>query len=62
MPEHLINDVICHGLLHLVVPTHTREYHLFLSKHIPDWQDRERELASWGMALTKESRPSQEAS
>jgi len=49
MPRRLVEYVICHELLHLRVPTHTRVYRLLLSQHIPDWRERERELGRWAL-------------
>ena len=51
LPQRLVDYVLCHELLHLRLPNHTRDYHLLLSRHIPDWQERERELAAWVLAL-----------
>ena len=47
MPRRLVEYVICHELLHLKIPTHSRVYHLLLSQHIPEWRERERELGRW---------------
>jgi predicted metal-dependent hydrolase len=47
MPRHLVEYVICHELLHLTIPTHNRVFHLLLSRHIPDWCERERVLGRW---------------
>ena len=49
LPGALIEYVVCHELLHLRVPCHNRLYHLQLSCHLPDWRERERELAGWTM-------------
>ena len=45
------NYRICHELLHLQVPHHNRLYRLVLSRYIPDWRERERELGMWALAL-----------
>jgi predicted metal-dependent hydrolase len=50
MPRRLVEYVICHELLHLRSPTHNRVYRLLLSRHIPDWRERERELGQWVLA------------
>ncbi len=47
IPRRLVEYVVCHELLHLKVPTHNRLYHLLLSRYIPDWLERERELGRW---------------
>ncbi len=47
VPRRLVEYVICHELLHLKVPTHNRVYRLLLSRHIPNWRERERELGRW---------------
>jgi predicted metal-dependent hydrolase len=49
MPERLVEYVICHELLHLKVPTHSKLYRLLLSQHIPDWREREQELGRWAL-------------
>ena len=56
LPKRLVDYVICHELLHLIVSSHTRDYHLLLSQYIHDWQERERELAGWGLALGETER------
>jgi predicted metal-dependent hydrolase len=49
LPRRLVEYVICHELLHLRVPTHNRLHRLLLSRHIPDWRDREQELGRWAL-------------
>jgi hypothetical protein len=49
LPRRLVAYVICHELLHLKVPAHNRLYHLLLRQAIPDWRERERELARWAL-------------
>jgi predicted metal-dependent hydrolase len=51
LPRHLAEYVVCHELLHLQVPSHNKLYRLVLSRHIPDWREREQELASWALVL-----------
>jgi len=51
LPWRLAEYVVCHELLHLRVPTHNRLYRLLLSRHIPDWREREEELGRWVLAL-----------
>lgn len=47
LPKRLVDYIICHELLHLKAPHHNRAYHLLLSQYIPDWEERELELAGW---------------
>ena len=47
LPRHLAEYVVCHELLHLRVPSHNKVYRLVLSYHVPDWREREEELAGW---------------
>jgi predicted metal-dependent hydrolase len=51
LPRPLVDYIICHELLHLQVPHHNRLYRLLLSRYIPDWRQRERELGRWALAL-----------
>ncbi len=53
LPRRLAEYVICHELLHLRVPRHNRLYHLLLSRHIPDWREREQELGRWTLVLAE---------
>jgi len=53
MPRRLVEYAVCHELRHLKVPTHNRLYRLLLGQHIPDWQERERELGCRVMANRK---------
>ena len=50
LPDHLVEYVVVHELLHLIVPTHTKAYHLMLGRYVPDWQDREQQLGGWVLA------------
>ena len=49
LPRRLVEYVICHELLHLKVPAHNKLYYLLLRQAIPDWRERERELARWAL-------------
>jgi predicted metal-dependent hydrolase len=49
LPQHLVEYVICHELLHLKVPHHNRLYYLLLGQHILDWRKREQALGRWVM-------------
>jgi hypothetical protein len=40
-----------HELLHLRVPSHNKLYRLVLRRYIPDWREREQELASWALVM-----------
>lgn len=51
LPRSLVEYVICHELLHLKVPNHTKLYRLLLSRYIPDWRERERELGRWALKV-----------
>lgn len=50
LPRPLVEYIICHELLHLKVPRHNKLYYLLLARHIPNWQQRERELGRWVLA------------
>jgi len=47
LPIALAEYVICHELLHLKVPSHTRAFWTLLGCYLPDWQERERNLVRW---------------
>ncbi len=49
LPRRLVEYVTFHELLHLRVPAHNKLYYLLLRQAIPDWQERERELARWAL-------------
>lgn len=51
LPRRLAEYVVCHELLHLQVPNHNGAYRLLLRRHMPDWQERERELGRWVLVL-----------
>jgi hypothetical protein len=53
LPRHLAEYVVCHELLHLRVPSHNKLYRLVLSCHIPDWREREQELAGWALVIER---------
>lgn len=56
LPRPLVDYIICHELVHLQVPHHNRLYRLVLSRYIPDWRERERELGRWALVLERTSR------
>ena len=39
-----IQYVILHELTHLIYPNHSKEFYDFLTIHMPDWQDRKKQL------------------
>jgi len=51
LPRELIEYVICHELLHLRVPTHSRGFQAMLRAWIPDWEERQLRLAAWAVHL-----------
>ncbi len=51
LPRRLVEYVVCHELLHLQVANHGKVYYLLLGSHIPDWREREQELARWALLV-----------
>ncbi len=47
LPHDLVEVVVCHELVHLKIPHHGRGFRALMGCYIPDWQQRERNLASW---------------
>lgn len=43
----LLEYIIVHELLHLQHPHHARNFKVALTLALPDWRDRERQLAAW---------------
>lgn len=39
-----IQYVVLHELTHLIYPNHSKQFYDFLTIHMPDWQERKREL------------------
>jgi predicted metal-dependent hydrolase len=44
LPARLVEYVVVHELVHLRVFNHGKEFKAMMSQHLPDWQEREREL------------------
>jgi hypothetical protein len=40
MPKEFVDYVICHELLHLKVPNHSKLFKNLLAAYMPDWQER----------------------
>ena len=57
MPRDLMDYVICHELLHLRVATHSKGFRAMLSAHIPDWRERELQLAGWALMASDLTSP-----
>jgi len=51
LPRSLVEYVVIHELLHLRAPHHNRAYRLLLDRYVPDWQERELDLARWTLVL-----------
>jgi predicted metal-dependent hydrolase len=51
VPRELVDYVICHELLHLRIPGHGKGWQAMMGVHMPDWRERERRLAGWGLRL-----------
>lgn len=39
-----IQYVILHELTHLIYPNHSKDFYVFLTIHMPDWQERKKQL------------------
>ena len=39
--------VICHELVHLRVPEHSKGWQALMGVYLPGWRERERRLAGW---------------
>ena len=53
LPRRLAEYVIGHELLHLRIPKHDGAFRLVLSRHMPDWVEREQELGRWVLKLSE---------
>ena len=53
LPRRLVEYVVCHELLHRQVPKHNATYRLLLTRHLPNWRERERELGQWVLTLDR---------
>ena len=47
LPVGLIEYIIVHELLHIRHPHHARKFKVAFSLALPDWREREQELAAW---------------
>jgi predicted metal-dependent hydrolase len=47
LPASLIEYIVVHELLHSRHPHHARHFKVALSLALPDWREREQELAAW---------------
>jgi predicted metal-dependent hydrolase len=55
-PKDLLEYVVVHEMLHLIAPTHSKEFVALMSKHYPAWRDARAEpnelplgAAAWKM-------------
>jgi predicted metal-dependent hydrolase len=48
LPQHLIEYVIVHEMVHLLEPHHNHDFWDRVEKILPDYQDRKRYLAEQG--------------
>ncbi|MBO7665330.1 MAG: M48 family metallopeptidase, partial [Aeriscardovia sp.] len=44
MPERLLEYVLVHELAHLLVPGHGPRFQALMTRFLPDWKDRRREI------------------
>jgi predicted metal-dependent hydrolase len=47
LPRDLAEYVVCHELVHLRVPEHSKGWQALMGAYLPDWRERERRLAGW---------------
>ena len=47
LPRDLVNYVICHELVHLMVPDHGKGFRALIGCYIPNWENCERRLVLW---------------
>lgn len=43
-PEHLIEYIVVHELIHLLEPSHNRRFYSLMDRFLPDWRERKREI------------------
>ncbi len=43
-PKCAIEYVIFHELTHLIYPNHSKQFYSYISKYMPDWQERNKKL------------------
>jgi predicted metal-dependent hydrolase len=46
LPRDLGEYVIVHELVHLLVPSHSKLFKSYLHAYLPDWEEREHQLAT----------------
>jgi hypothetical protein len=47
LPPDLVDYVVCHELVHLKIPGHGKGWQALMGIHLPDWRERELQLAGW---------------
>lgn len=47
LPRDLVGYVVCHELVHLRVPEHGKGWQALMGIYLPDWREREQQLAGW---------------
>lgn len=55
LPRDLVEYVVCHELVHLRVPEHSKGWQALMGVYLPDWRERERRLAGWVMLMSERS-------
>ena len=50
LPASLIEYIVVHELIHVQHPHHARNFKVALSLALPDWREREQQLAAWLVA------------
>ena len=53
LPRDLVEYVICHELVHLRVPEHSKGWQALMGAYLPGWRERERRLAGWVTRIGK---------
>lgn len=59
LPRDLVEYVICHELLHLRLPEHSKGWQAMMGAYLPDWRERERRLAGWVMLTGERNIPAE---
>jgi len=55
LPEELIKYVVLHEMVHLLVPTHKKEFWLLIKKFDKDYREKEKLLAAYRWKLLNEN-------
>ncbi len=50
LPRELVECVICHDLLHLMIPDHGKGFQALMNCYMPEWREREQRLSTWVVA------------